>query len=246
MSLFRLDWYREVHGRYELMSRKLPSKKPRPAELFIERTGDQLRRYPPFEVKDFCRKLAAHPATADGALDLVKTWGFLFCDGDALREPAALTISGIERLRDLIRLAGARDWRAMEATYLRTLAPLAADWPLPGTGSLVMDFAATAPEERPTFWLRPTSLYDAAVAQLLYEVAVGRSVRLCARPGCGKWFEYGPGTGRRETALYCSRQCTDAASYLKRKGAQHEGLDHPAREKVVAAKVRPRPRSRHR
>lgn len=43
-------------------------------------------------------------------------------------------------------------------------------------------------------------------------------LRLCKRPGCGEWFWYGGGTGRRKTAIFCTPKCQKAYYYGVRAG----------------------------
>lgn len=63
------------------------------------------------------------------------------------------------------------------------------------------------------FFFRPTSLQAAIYIQLFEDFTTNAAQRLCKRPGCGTWFKYGPGTGRRNTALYCSPRCQKAHAY---------------------------------
>jgi hypothetical protein len=63
------------------------------------------------------------------------------------------------------------------------------------------------------FFFRPASLLSAIYIQLFEDFTTGAELRLCKRPGCGSWFKFGPGTGRRNTALYCSPRCQKAHAY---------------------------------
>jgi len=73
-------------------------------------------------------------------------------------------------------------------------------------------------QPQPRLFFQPRDLLGAAYLQLMQDAAQGAILRLCARPGCGEWFYYGPGTKHRETALYHSPRCQKAHAYLKTKG----------------------------
>lgn len=66
--------------------------------------------------------------------------------------------------------------------------------------------------------LQPRDLYSALWFQFAESAAAGSKIRRCAFPTCGKPFAYGTGTGRRETAQYCSPKCRKAHEYARRKG----------------------------
>jgi hypothetical protein len=66
----------------------------------------------------------------------------------------------------------------------------------------------------------PSSLFDAIFLQLFQDTASGAKIRLCARPACGEWFYYGPGTAHRSTAEYCTPKCQKAHTYDKSKGTK--------------------------
>jgi hypothetical protein len=72
----------------------------------------------------------------------------------------------------------------------------------------------------PELFFQPTTLSDAAYLQFFEEVATRTQLKLCARPGCGEWFKYGPGTSHRNTAQYCSPRCQKAHAYVKLKEGQ--------------------------
>lgn len=56
-------------------------------------------------------------------------------------------------------------------------------------------------------YLRPSSLLDAMWLQLALHAADQTGMRQCANHGCGKWFAFGSGTGRRNTSRFCSDAC---------------------------------------
>ena len=78
-------------------------------------------------------------------------------------------------------------------------------------------------EVRPTLRIRsgvtvfePDNLRDAMWIQLAMATARNQKFKICRY--CQTWFPYGPGTGHRSTALYCSPKCQKAFSYQMSKG----------------------------
>jgi hypothetical protein len=63
--------------------------------------------------------------------------------------------------------------------------------------------------------LEPRNLRDAIWLQLALSLTKREKHKACL--WCKTWFPYGPGTGRRETALYCSPRCQKAQAYQKTK-----------------------------
>lgn len=68
--------------------------------------------------------------------------------------------------------------------------------------------------DRPQLFVTPDTLYTALWIQFAEAISADLKIRECA--WCGKPFPYGPGTGRRTTATYCSPKCQKAHSYKKR------------------------------
>ena len=58
---------------------------------------------------------------------------------------------------------------------------------------------------RAEIYLRPDSLIFGIWLQFLECVANNARLKQCAR--CQKWIAYGSGTGRRESAKFCSSAC---------------------------------------
>jgi hypothetical protein len=73
----------------------------------------------------------------------------------------------------------------------------------------------------------PTDLRAGLWAQLAMSVRKGEQHRACAR--CGTTFSFGPGTGRRSTAEFCSARCKLAANYQARKAAAAAPTPRPRR-----------------
>ena len=66
--------------------------------------------------------------------------------------------------------------------------------------------------------LEPANLLDAMWVQFALSFTKREQHRRCL--WCETWFAYGPGTGRRNTAIYCTPKCQNAHAYQKVKGAE--------------------------
>ena len=67
---------------------------------------------------------------------------------------------------------------------------------------------------RPALRIRVPNLYQALWLQFAQTVSNDIALRHCDR--CPAWFAYGPGTGRRKKARYCSDACRKAAWNAKK------------------------------
>jgi predicted RNA-binding Zn ribbon-like protein len=141
-------------------------------------------------------------------LNFVNRYGFLHGDTYQAESTRLMTLS-VQRAAEMVAMVDARKWSELES-YLRGL----------GSGMYSIGIAPPERSGRPALKFFPFNLFLAATAQLLEEAASGGQFKSCIRPGCGRYFGYGPGTGRRETALYCSPRCQKAHDYQKRKEAQ--------------------------
>lgn len=62
--------------------------------------------------------------------------------------------------------------------------------------------------------IAPEDLYSMMWLQFALDKTRNAQIRRC--PTCGNYFEYGPGSGRRSTAIYCKDTCRAAAHYARR------------------------------
>jgi len=219
MPLFHLDWCRDAVG-YELTDQqpegvyRFPPTDEAPWEIpdgleeffapesrsWVTRKSDRDLQTRPLEIPGLYRRLAEYDVTESDALRLVEDFGFL-SRSDARYESVHDIWGGILRLREIIKLADRRDFKfcPRPEVHVELIAPLNV--------------------ERPSLRLQPTNLLEGAIVQLLEDISSARQLRRCIRPGCREWFAFGPGTGRRKTALYCSPRCQKAHDYMKRKEA---------------------------
>ncbi len=183
----------------------------------IVRNGGSLAEYDPCKldgVDGLWRRLAKTTKTPRGALNFVSTYGFLHRK-NAKEETVASIKDAIETARILSALYDKNDWVKV-ADWLNE-AGRDSMFGLGGIGRLGIVFRAEQGAERPELNFRPGSLWSAILVQYLDDMSGGAELRECIRPGCPEWFKFGPGTGRRETARYCSPKCQQAHAYKKRK-----------------------------
>ena len=68
-------------------------------------------------------------------------------------------------------------------------------------------------DSHPALYIVPNNLLAAMWLQFAQAVSTQTDLRRCLH--CPTWFTYGPGTGRRKTAFYCSDRCRRAAHRAK-------------------------------
>ena len=140
--------------------------------------------------------LALTPPTPEGALSFVCRYGFLqgqdWEDIDAICHEIVVVNFLLEHAADRDVLAR---WLDENANVMRLI-------PTMTKGGL---------------FFQPVSLRSGIYLQFFEDLETGAGLRLCKRPGCGRWFKYGPGTGKRNTAQHCSRRCEKAHSYARSK-----------------------------
>jgi hypothetical protein len=138
------------------------------------------------------------------ALAFVSTFGFLWSTRG--REGVEDILAGAAELRKLLAAKERDDWQAA-AKWLAER-PRAAEL----TAAVGIDDTG-----RHQLVFRPRHLFGLSVAKLIQDWSNGAAYKFCRRPGCGNYFYYGPGTGKRETAQYCGPTCQNAHAYTLRK-----------------------------
>jgi hypothetical protein len=150
-----------------------------------------------------CRELAAATPDARGALAFVERHGFLRAS------------KGRERVADIV--AAIRVGKSLVAARTRGDVAALQEW-LALNGKAIQVHAALGDDG--TLFFQPKNLIDAVYLQFFADGDA--AMKCCARPGCGNWFKFGPGTDppKRSTAIYCSRTCEKAAQYKRLKAAK--------------------------
>lgn len=145
--------------------------------------------------------------TPQKKLDFIVRFGFLFSLCRRTEE-----INKIEEIRrgmvEAVKAINAGtlshlNWGPWPEAYLCDL-----EWPyINGRGEVIVE------DNLPRFRFRPENLGSAIHLQMVLDLDRRARIRCC--PECGKYFEYGPGTGRRSTAIYCQDKCRIAAFYSR-------------------------------
>jgi hypothetical protein len=219
MNLFRLDW--PVYAPYRIERRLRHDGLLRHTDglqdYVVRDTDRQPHVKQPFKGRGLCRELACCKTPAD-ALGFVNNWGFLHVP-DAEFEAVADVLAGARLARSFVAITDRRDWPllANALTKIQTDAEEGSLSAIGGLGGLGVQISVAAGATRPELWLRPANLLHGILVQHVEEVTREAKLRPCEAPGCPHYFEYGPGTKKRETAHYCSVKCKDAHAYDKRK-----------------------------
>ena len=156
-----------------------------------------------FEKEPIYKKLARTKPTPEGALAFVQKYGFL------------LSTSSRERVEDICNHIQTMQWllkalkdddRLSINLWLKGFDPgdLKSLYREPVRRGLKI---GTDESDRKQLWDSPPTLIEALYLQCLQDETGNKHSKLCLRPGCGNDFYYGPNTGRRSTAKYCSEGC---------------------------------------
>jgi hypothetical protein len=197
------DWMRDNKGyRIAPAERRKRPKPGEPSNLLgdlgrperIVPHGGAPVTYRPLDRSDSLYQIFANIKTADDALAFVNTYGPLTEAGHQQNYGDVLAVI-LDHARAMNGvLAGSSHGRAAlgevvgaEGLQLSSLAVTLR--PDPPTGGIRLVFS-------------PKNLLDALWLQLGQALSGGASIRQCKH--CGRWFEIGPGTGRRLDAKFCS------------------------------------------
>ncbi|MDP6781218.1 MAG: hypothetical protein QGH32_05635 [Alphaproteobacteria bacterium] len=183
-------------------------------DICIVPRGGRIDDYDPLKIDGLYRQLAESDLTPEGALQFVSTFGIPIRSAiEDRRYPLHDFLEAVFLMRLVLSHASAEVW----GEFARVVTG-AVDSRFRG-GRIEAHIALRARNdgERPDVVLHPNDLWSAIWLQLATDITAGANLRSCAQ--CGIWFKYGPGTGRRSTAVYCSPKCQSADAYAKRKAA---------------------------
>jgi hypothetical protein len=164
----------------------------RPAR--IVRRGGNLAPDRPFDrVNGLYRIFAGLGTTDEGLLDFVNRFGPLteFGNGDT-GEEVLFGRGHAETMRDLLSCSTEE-----RGIYFSRFGEAGTSW-----SRLDVTLAFNLETGKPQFKFRPPTLVNALWLEFGYALASDASLRICLH--CGRWFEAGPGTGRREDAKFCA------------------------------------------
>lgn len=221
-DLLRLDWFRCRDG-YRLEDRAdPPPRRGRRALLlgsvagrYIVRNSDTLEPTTPLKCVGLYR-LLADVSDDESALAFVRAHGFLSRGKDARVDQVLYAAADIRKIVDAI---DKKRWGALRDTLNR--AGQDSIMESGGVGRLGVIFDWREGMERPDLYFRPGSLISAIYVQALQDASGGAELQKCDRPGCPKYFQVGPGTGRprlNRGVAYCTPKCQKAHAYMKLKG----------------------------
>ena len=186
-------------------------RRPEAYDVIVRNGGKLWSR--PVVVPALYEKLGACTANSKDALSFSNQYGLLGSDHDKMEVEHFRHV--VRSVRRLIALAKKENWEKI-SEWLK--GPKEMDWrELPGAINFSGDIGYDE-EGRPQLEYRPRSLDEFIFAQLIQDYTGGAKYKLCIRPGCGEYFYYGSGTGKRNTAVYCSAKCQKAHQYMKLKG----------------------------
>lgn len=195
------------------------STEPPGPTVWIKRKGGKLNyRKVRFEKELIYKRLAATETTPDGALAFVEKFGFLRSVGH--REKVTDICKHILTMQWLLNALRDDDRYAINIWLIGT------EWYRDEKGKLLSRSArppvrrglryGSDEDDRPQLEDAPLTLIEALYLQCLRDASGSKDYKLCRRPGCGTWFYFGPNTGKRSTAKYCSDRCR-VTDFLQRK-----------------------------
>jgi hypothetical protein len=151
------------------------------------------------------RELLRQPRNASGALDFVSTYGFLL-HPQRQSEDVSEIIKIMDALKELDAAALREDWDFLNLWLIHNKKLIPTRLTIehdPETGREILVHT-------------PEDLRAALFLQLLRDRTHCVTFADCERKGCLNSFYYGPGTGRRESAKFCSDPCRVKSFELKR------------------------------
>jgi hypothetical protein len=226
MELIEFFWQRCLDG-YEIVwsgpnrpRRSTGWQPPKEPTAAIASKSDEFEVYKPTKFSALFRRFSDVPATAEGMRDFANRFGLLGSDFDSRRGvirsrpvPQHPTLK-YEDVRVEEMLARHRTLsRAAERSEAGNSSELIKYFNADG-GKLRVELRAQ-PDGRTAPVLVPTNLLEFMWFELALHASSQAKIFRCER--CGTPFRVGPGTGRRETAMFCSGACKQAAFKVRRK-----------------------------
>lgn len=204
-GLFSFEWRRCFDG-YEAVDYGDSS----PAEnsgapygTFVRRRSARMEVFHPLDIqRALFRQFAATETSVAAIVGFAESFGLLTHPSD--EEPIGLWRASIESMRTLVAKWTSGRMNEVAEAYNRLK-----------FGGLTLRLAHDRRTSWPHLEIVPVRLLDAMWAQ--FAQAVSKNERHNACLWCRGWFAYGPGTGKRKTAVYCSAKCQKAHQYAKMK-----------------------------
>jgi hypothetical protein len=213
MNVLEFEWSRCRDG-YRI--RAQPKPRSRESALIIESASANYELYRPTEFPALFQVFADAPSTPEGILDFTNKYGGLgsgglplFMHTDFKSEEIFIDEALLrqEHLRRAIALADVGDWDALAELYNSDYGP----FPMRGA---IRTKLRPKPHAKPELVYEPTSLGQFLWLQFGQYVTADAKLLRCEC--CKTPFLVGPGTGRRDTAKFCSNACK-AADFRSRR-----------------------------
>ena len=208
-------WFIHRDG-YELVKNKetWPSKEAHEAgeppilKTIIRPKGGATVENEPLETAGLYRVLAEMPATSEGVLRFFSIYGPMRPITEKKPYFVEECQDFIKTIRKAVRLADEEKW----AVLMEHMPQFSRIGKIGKTSAI---FTYSDQDERPHLWFQPMNLANAILLEFMQDCVRDTQLRQCEF--CHIWFKFGPGTGRRNTARYCSSKCQSAHAYIQRK-----------------------------
>ena len=216
-TFFWLEWPRATNG-YRICE-PLPDvfaaevhAPPDEEALFLKPVDDEIVIYRPAEEAPALFMEFAHiEPTSAGVQQFANRHGLLWEKSKEQLE-GELTIGNwlkrSRRMRAAVEMWEIDRKRGKIATVIKAISQVS--WP---RGGVYLQAIGDNPMMA-TFHLKADNLYELMWLQFVWATSQNAQVRRCAQ--CPSWFIFGPKTGRRESAVYCSTVCRRAAAKVKK------------------------------
>lgn len=207
-ELLQFEWERDLAG-YEIVTREGVLLGGGTQTKWIRAKGGRKERYRPLEDASLFRRFAQLRRTESSVLAFARNHGLLGFGLEARsrsssEEPISSWHSSIDVVRRMVVLLDHQEWPVLSDMFdkaeLGRMTVRLPTWNRHGVNLVV----------------EPNSLRSAIYLQLARSASSNERWRQCTR--CSAWFAYGPGTGRRSTAEYCSDACRKSAFIERQSG----------------------------
>ena len=217
-SLFHFEWYIDQKGYEAVSAQELPPGTLRPVLLppprhgwYLRRKGGPLRAYRPLEdYRGLFRRFAYLPEEPQAILEFANEFGILGVgrsgppDNENWEEHVLWWYTHIQGVRYIVEGIDGGKASSMASIFNQYVYP----------HMTVRIEAAQA--RRASLHVDPTTLLSAIWLQVAGELTEGTNYRKCRH--CPNWFPVGPGTGHKQTKIFCSDRCRVA--WNRRKGKE--------------------------
>jgi hypothetical protein len=192
----------------------------------VSRVSDRFEKYSPSQIDVLFQTFLDTPATGEGVLNFVSKFGPLGGSGRTFylnepvdymfNEPVASFLERQEALRQASELADAADWIGLVDCYNDIQNTGIHGQLLAGRPGRLRSQLRHQPHGKVALVFVPTNLIQLLWLQFAWRLSSGNKLLRCER--CSAPFIVGAGTGRRETAKFCSNACKVAAFRARNEG----------------------------